>query len=53
MQFAFDNKINIQNYIKDFVKIEKPKKTKGIPLNSKIEIEGDVVDEEHEWSNRE
>ena len=48
LQFAFDNKINIQNYIKDFVKIEKPKKIKGIPLNSKIEIEGDIVDEEDE-----
>jgi len=46
INFAFDNKINIGDYLKEFVKISKPKKNKGFPLNSKLNIEEDLEDTE-------
>jgi hypothetical protein len=42
--YAFDNKMNIDDYLKQFVKISKPKKIKGIPLNKKLNIEEDYED---------
>jgi ribosomal protein L37AE/L43A len=40
---AFDNKITIETYLKNFVKIDKPKKNR-IPLSIKLSIEEDVSD---------
>ena len=44
ISYAFDNRMNIGDHLKQFVKISKPKKIKGIPLNKKINIQEDYED---------
>jgi hypothetical protein len=46
IQIAFNNKIIIEDYLKSFVKIDKPKKSKVQSLNMKLPIENDEEDDE-------